>query len=176
MVGNDIFRLFPAKCLYHQFGADRGKINDMNKIIRVMVAVLILTAVLSSCKMSSDIEEPYNFSSSASIPENTVKESQFTVESESIHTSVIENKFTVALSEDEIADALKVAETYYEKVGQQVNELLLASEEIYTMFSIQEDAVGRVLIFEGEDSKIGVNRYIVLEYISEEWTIKNEGF
>ena len=105
MVGNDIFRLFPAKCLYHQFGADRGKINDMNKIIRVMVAVLILTAVLSSCKMSSDIEEPYNFSSSASIPENTVKESQFTVESESIHTSVIENKFTVALSEDEIAAA-----------------------------------------------------------------------
>lgn len=149
----------------------------MNKIIRVMVAVLILTAVLSSCKMSSDdIEEPYNFSSSASIPENTVKESQFTVESESIHTSVIENKFTVALSEDEIADALKVAETYYEKVGQQVNELLLASEEIYAMFSIQEDAVGRVLIFEGEDSKIGVNRYIVLEYISEEWTVKNEGF
>ena len=61
-------------------------------------------------------------------------------------------------------------------MGQQVNELLLASEEIYTMFSIQEDAVGRVLIFEGEDSKIGVNRYIVLEYISEEWTIKNEGF
>lgn len=150
--------------------------NNMNKIIRVMVAVLIFTAILSSCKMSSDIEELYSFSPSASIPENTVEESQFILESESIHTSVIENKFTVALSDDEIEDALKVAEAYYEKVGQQVNELLLADEEIYTMFSIQENSVGRVLIFQGEDSKIGVNRYIVLEYISEEWTVKNEGF
>lgn len=80
------------------------------------------------------------------------------------------------MSDNEISAALRVAESYYKNTTQQVNQLFLASEEIYTMFCIQEDAVGHVVIFEGEDSKIGVNRYIILEHISEEWEVKTEGF
>ena len=44
------------------------------------------------------------------------------------------------------------------------------------MFSIQEDSVGHIVIFEGKDSKVGANRYIILECVSEEWKVKTEGF
>lgn len=152
----------------------------ISKLCVLVVAMLLSIFALSSCKINPNTErqgaDNVIPSESDSVSNNTTMEDPMATESDGIYTSAIENKFTAALSDNEIASALSAAESYYKNTTQQVNQLFLASEEIYTMFSIQEDSVGHIVIFEGKDSKVGANRYIILEYVSEEWKVKTEGF
>lgn len=84
--------------------------------------------------------------------------------------------FVGALTEQDVEEARKAAEAYYETAYRKAENLVLAKEEVYAMYAV-DDIPGNVIIFQGNEAGASsLIRYIVLKKSSEGWIVVNEGY